>query len=249
MLLVGGLLTSPVWYWPLRSHFVRRGAARFEVAPVWLFHWLGAGLIGPEWSTSIVADAIERLYDQDGRPILVVGHSGGGILARLALSRRPFGKARRARPEAAAAIVTLGSPHLATHFGGTIGRHGLRALRFLAEEADSPGLPDPWTLVTIGAHVTDYSGPLARLRREFTAACYRALLGRQGRGEHGDGMVPLRCSLMADRDHLQLEGFAHAPFLGAPWYFSERAMDRWWETALAAWTRGASAQPDVRSRP
>lgn len=249
VLFVGGLLTSPVWYWPLESRFIGRGATRFVVAPVWLYQWLGVGFFGAEASTSVVADAIERLHREDGRPILVVGHSGGGILARLALSRVPFGHARRARPESVAAVVTLGSPHRATSFGGTIGRHGLRALRFLAAQADTPGIPDPWTLVTIGSELPDYTGPLAPLRRGLSAACYRALLGRQGRGVRGDGLVPLRCAVIAGREHVALEGIAHAPFLGAPWYFSRRAMDRWWDVAVAAWSRGASTALDLQSAP
>jgi pimeloyl-ACP methyl ester carboxylesterase len=243
VLLVGGLLTSPVWYWPLRRHFMDRGAARFSVAPVWLYHWLAAAFRGPEASTSVVADAIERLHAEDGRPILVVGHSGGGILARLALSREPYGRARQARPESVGAVVTVGSPHLATRFGGTIGREGLRALRFLAAQADTPGIPDPWTLLTIGGDVSASAARAGRLRREFSAACYRALLGPAGRGKPGDGMVPFQCAVIPERQHLALEGIAHAPFLGGPWYFSNEAMDRWWDPAVAAWIGALSGTP------
>lgn len=236
VLLIGGLLTSPLWYWPQRQHFVERGAGRVEVAPVWLWHWILAAFVGAEQGASDVADAIERLYAEDGRPIVVVGHSGGGILARLALARRPFGKARRARPEHVHTVVTLGSPHLATRFGGAIGREGMRALRFLAEEDRAPGPPVAWTLMTVGGRAPEPgSGWLGRARRVLTTTCYRALLGAKSKGVPGDGMVPLACSVMPDREPMELDGIAHAPFFGAPWYFSSKAFDQWWPKALDLW--------------
>lgn len=246
VLLVGGLLTSPPWYWPLRSHLLRRGASRVAVAPVWLYHWLDAAFLGPERGTNIVAGAIERLHREDGRPILVIGHSGGGLLARLALARRRFGRTRRAAPGSVGALVTLGTPHLATRFGGTIGRHGLRVVRFLAAE-EGPSTPTDPPLVTVGSTVPEHTGRFARLRRTFTATCYRALLGPTGAREPGDGMVPLRCAVIPERDHVILEGFAHAPLVATRWYFSGAALDAWWDVALDAWRRGVSAGAAVAS--
>lgn len=247
VLIVGGLLTSPLWYWPQRKHFTDRGASRAEVAPVWVWHWVLAAFVGPDRSISDVADAIERLHAEDGRPIIVVGHSGGGILARLALSRPPFGRARRARAESVGAVVTLGTPHRATRFGGTIGRWGMRAIRFLAEEDQRPGPPVPWTLMTVGGRAPrPGNGWLGRLRAALTATCYRALMGARGRGVPGDGMVPLECAVMPTKEPLELDGIAHAPFFGAPWYFSSTAFDEWWPRAVELW-RARSA--DLQSPP
>ena len=238
VLIIGGLLTSWLWYWPLGGRFRDRGASRVTVAPLWLWHWLVAGFVGPARSTSVVAAAIDRLAAEDGRPIIVVGHSGGGILARLALAKRPFDGARPARRDAVGAVVTLGTPHLATRFGGTIGRHGLRALRFLQAPDQAPGPSDPWATLSVGGRLPEQppSGSLAsRIRRQFSALCYAALLGPEGRGVPGDGLVPLQSALLPQGEQRALEGFAHAPLLGSPWYFSEEGIDQWWGRAVELW--------------
>ena len=239
VLIIGGLLTSWLWYWPLGGRFRDRGASRVTVAPLWLWHWLVAGFVGPARSTSVVAAAIDRLAAEDGRPIIVVGHSGGGILARLALAKRPFDGARPARRDAVGAVVTLGTPHLATRFGGTIGRHGLRALRFLQAPDQAPGPSDPWATLSVGGRLPDAppsGGSLAsRIRRQFSALCYAALLGPGGRGVPGDGLVPLQSALLPQGEQRALEGFAHAPLLGSPWYFSEEGIDQWWGRAVELW--------------
>jgi pimeloyl-ACP methyl ester carboxylesterase len=237
VLLVGGLFTSPIWYRHLRGALLARGAARFSVAPVWFWHWLHAGFVGAERSASVVAEAVERLHAADGRPILLIGHSGGGILARLALSSRPFGRARRARPGSVGALVTLGTPHLATRFGGTIGRHGLRAIRFLQAQDGAPSsAASPW-LMTVGGRLGDDDGHRSRLRSVVSTLSYRALLGPAGTAAAGDGLCPLSCALAPDGERLALHGIAHAPFLGAPWYLSSRALDGWWDRAVSLWGR------------
>ena len=239
VLIIGGLLTSWLWYWPVANRFRDRGASRVTVARLWLWHWLVAGFAGPARSTSVVAAAIDGLAAQDGRPILVVGHSGGGILARLALARRAFGAARLARRDAVGAVVTLGTPHLATHFGGSIGRHGLRALRFLRALDHSPGPGDPWATLTVGGRLPDApasgASSASRLRRRFSALCYTALLGRDGRDASGDGLVPFQCALLPHGEGLPLPGYAHAPFLGSPWYLSNDGIDQWWGRAVELW--------------
>jgi len=239
VLIIGGLLTSWLWYRPLGGRFLDRGASRVAVAHVWLWQWVLAGFVGPARIASVVAAAIDRLADDDDRPILVVGHSGGGILARLALAKRPFDGTHLARRDAVGALVTLGTPHLATRFGGTIGRHGLRALRFLAALDQAPGPSDPWATLSVGGRLPGAppsGGSLAsRIRRRFSALCYAALLGPEGRGVPGDGLVPLQCALLPHGEQRALEGFAHAPLLGSPWYFSEQGIDQWWGRAVELW--------------
>lgn len=236
VLIIGGLLTSWVWYWPVRGHLMSLGASQVAVAPLWLLDWLVAGFLGPGRATSVVAAAINRLASEDGRPIMVVGHSGGGILARLALAREPFDGACMARPTAVGAVVTLGTPHRATRFGGTIGRQGLRALRFLRRLDRRPRPDDPFAMMTVGGRLPPFGSSLVgRLRRGFSMMCYAALLGSRGRRLHGDGLVPQSCALLPHGTRCRLDGVAHAPLLGSPWYFSEEGIRRWWGPALEAW--------------
>jgi len=239
VLIVGGLLTSWLWYCPFRGRIRRRGASHVAIAHVWLRQWVLAAFVGPARSASVVADAIDRLYAEEKRPILVVGHSGGGILARLALAREPFDGTRLARRDAVGAVVTLGTPHQATRFDGTIGRHGLRALRFLQALDEAPGPSDPWATLSVGGRLPEAppaGGSLAdRLRRRLTAWCYRALLGPKGAGAPGDGLVPLECAILPRAEELRLPGVAHAPIFGTPWYFSEEGVAKWWARAFEFW--------------
>src|SRR5439155_6587356 len=140
VLIVGGLLTSPWFYRAMRRPLVARGASHVAIAPLFGAHWLASAFIGLGPATSIVARAIEQSSDDDGGgPILVVGHSGGGILVRLATAQRSFDGALRARPGAVGALVPLGTPPLAVRVDGTLGRQGMRALRFLARYGSPAG--------------------------------------------------------------------------------------------------------------
>jgi hypothetical protein len=238
VLVVGGLLTSWLWYWPVRRSLACRGASRVEIAPVWLWQWVVAGFVGPGRAASVVAAAIDRLSFEDRRRIMVVGHSGGGILARLALASRSYNGTHLASRDAVGALVTLGTPHLATRFGGTIGLQGLRALRFLQEPDQAPSPGDPWVTMSVGGRLPDdppYGGSPPNLRRRFSAMCYKALLGASGPGFPGDGLVPQPCALLPSGETLRLDGIAHAPLLGSPWYFSDEGIGRWWGPARRAW--------------
>ena len=251
VLFIGGFPTDSTWYEPTRGVLLRRGATRVTIAPLRLWHWLAAAFVGLGPAASIVARAMDELSDEDGgRPILVVGHSGGGILARLALARKSFDGACQARPGAVGAVVTLGTPHLAKRVDGTFGYHGRRALRFLARhEAPPPPRPAGW--LSIGSHwsADDLgTGWLPRLRRAVALVCYVVLLGAGGERAHGDGMVPLECAPLPGADHLRLEGLAHGPkFWGPRWYASDEGLDRWWGSAMEIWQRSliSGGEPQV----
>jgi pimeloyl-ACP methyl ester carboxylesterase len=55
----------------------------------------------PEQTLDLVADAVDRAFDETGKRVHVIGHSLGGLLAR---------GAAMARPGKVATVITLGSP-------------------------------------------------------------------------------------------------------------------------------------------
>jgi hypothetical protein len=244
VLIVSGLLTEWWWYAPVRQRIERRTGSRADIARIWWWQWMAAGFLGPGGPASIVSGAIDRLHEESGAPILVVAHSAGGILARLAVASVPYPGTRPARRDQIGALVTLGSPHLATAFGGTLGRHGLRAIRFLQHLDRLPGPPDPVRTLVVGGWLMDdppdaHHPPTPR--HSFSATCYRALVGSAGPSRTGDGLVPQDIAMLperAERRRLRAPGFAHAPFLGAPWYLEDRGIDAWWADALALWRGG-----------
>jgi hypothetical protein len=238
VLIVGGYLTWPNLYRAMPPLLRARGATRVEIAPLGIRNWLAAMIVGVGPATSVVAQSIDRLSSDAGRGVLVVGHSAGGILARLTLASESFDGAQLARPGAVRAVVTLGTPHLATNAGGPVGFQGIRALRFLARH---PVSTKGW--VTVGAtsfEQADAVGgrPMRWLRRGLAMLCY-AMLGSLRRGEPGDGMVPLRFAHLPGREQITLHASGHGPiFWGPRWLGSSEALDEWWGRAVEIW-RGA----------
>ena len=91
VLILGGLLTPALGYRPLRRRLLARGARSVTIAPIHAIDWMAAGLVGLGPLTIRAGLAIRRTHRLAGRrPLLLVGHSGGGILARLALSPEPY---------------------------------------------------------------------------------------------------------------------------------------------------------------
>ena len=239
VLIVGGYLTWPNLYRAVPPLLRRRGAARVEIAPLGLDDWLRAMVVGVGPATSIVARSIDRLSADGGEGILVVGHSAGGILARLALASEPFDGARLARPGAVRAVVTLGTPHLATNAAGPVGFQGIRALRFLARHPISmPG----W--LTVGATSFEQpdafgGSPLRWARRGLAVICY-ALLGSLRPMEPGDGMVPARFAHLSGSEQVTLRASGHGPkFWGSRWHGSNEGLEEWWDRAVEIWRQGA----------
>ncbi len=112
MLIVGGFATVPPNYWPMRRRLLARGAARVDIAPLWLHDWAFAGVLGLGRILRRTGHAITDTYERaDGRPIIVIGHSGGGVASRLALSTVPYKGHHAGVADAVGCLVTLGTPH------------------------------------------------------------------------------------------------------------------------------------------
>src|ERR1035437_6904092 len=126
VLILGGFLTGPPMYRRLVERLGARGAAGVVVANVWPPDWLIAGVRGVGPLTTRSGRALHGAWrlSRDvsrGAPLLVVGHSAGGITARLLTAREPFPGRRFGAALFIGAIVSLGTPHrLAT--GEGIGR-------------------------------------------------------------------------------------------------------------------------------
>jgi hypothetical protein len=246
VLIVGGFMTSPWEYLVMRRDLRRAGAERVWIAPVLGVHWLLSTFIGLGSAAAIVAATIDALARVDGRPILVIGHSGGGILARLATATRSLEGARLARPDAVGALVTLGTPHGATRVDGSLGRHGRRAVAFLARHGATPDAPPTLTVGSDFDAANEGGGgrALRRLRAELATATYFALRGRPVHGPKGDGMVPLETAFVPGSLQIRLRGIAHAPLVWlAPWYGSPEGIAQWWADAVRLWRATAEARP------
>jgi hypothetical protein len=250
VLIVGGLLTPPIGYRRMRQRILDHGAAHVDIAPVSAIDWARAGLRGFVALQRKVARAIERTHARAGRPIIVVGHSGGGLLARLALSDAPYrGHVGGAAP-LVGCLVTLGSPH-DLHRAPLPGAHeGVRLAAFLAEHQPGAHHLPRTGYVTVGsdavaarsaAQAPIRRGPIARMQHAF----FRRVTGPT-LASGGDGIVSRSLAHLDGAREVTLHDVFHG-VIGRPWYGDDAVIDTWWPVALDAW-RGAIGHAPVAGR-
>ncbi|MFN8518228.1 MAG: hypothetical protein U0667_02300 [Chloroflexota bacterium] len=238
VLIVGGLLAPPVAYRRMRRRLLHRGAAGVDIAPVHALDWGLAGVRGFGALQRKVALAIEGTHRRAaGRPIMVVGHSGGGLLARLAMSEAPYRGHVGGMADRVGCLVTLGSPH-DLHLAPLRGTHeGVRLAAHLARHA--PGAHDaPGTAyLTVGSEaVRPATGPPSRRRGPIARAqhaFFRRITGPT-LASGGDGIVSLSLAHLPGARHLTLHDALHG-VVGSPWYGDDVVIARWWPAAQEAW--------------
>ena len=132
VLVIGGFITSPPLYRPFVQRLLDRGAADVIVASVWTTDWLlaswqGMGTILTRASRALLRASARSAELSLGAPVLVVGHSAGGMTARLLTSPVPFAGRPLHGSSRIGAIVTLGTPHVGRR-DGTPAERGLWSL-------------------------------------------------------------------------------------------------------------------------
>ena len=246
VLVLGGFLTSPPLYRPLVLDLLDRGAADVVVARVWTMDWLLAAWrgLGPVLTRS--GRALLRASARSetvalGAPVLVVGHSAGGVSARLLTSPVPFAGRTLNASGRIGAIVTLGTPHLVAE--PALGRpaRGAENAQFVNEH-----VPGPFFAPTTG-----YLSVASRRRagrrdgtpgERRTWRGYHFITGSEDPVIEGDGLIPLASALLPGATSLVFDDAAHGQGIGRDWYGSPRYVDRWWPLALAAWQGALAAR-------
>lgn len=242
VLILGGFLASPPVYRGLRGRLLDRGAADVVIGGIWTPDWLLAARrgLGPILTRS--GRALQRAGGISvgsaaslGAPVLVVGHSAGGMSARILTSRVPFDGRRLGAAGRIGAIVTLGTPH---HVA-PIGRPGSEASAVIAAFADEhvPGAFFAPRIGYVSAASRAIVGRSDGSRQDRIALrFYRDLLPEPEVDEvEGDGLIPLRSALLEGSRQIVFDDVVHAPGTRRPWYGSDVAIDRWWPAAIEAW--------------
>jgi pimeloyl-ACP methyl ester carboxylesterase len=240
VLVLGGFLTAPPMYRRFMERLRARGAAAVVVAGVWTPDWLIASVRGPGAIATRSGRALleaGRLAAEvsEGAPVLIVGHSAGGLIARILTATEPlpdrkFGAARRV-----GAIVTLGTPHLLST-GEGIGRRLNTVVSEIAEAAVPGAFHSPEIGYVSVASRAIGGYPAGTGRERVAYLLYRSVMGRAAvPGTEGDGLVPVASAMLAGSAQIVVDGAIHGPSAGAPWYGTDGPMDVWWPAALSAW--------------
>ena len=247
VLILGGFLTAPPMYEPLIRRLGDRGAAGAVVANVWTPDWLLAGMrgIGAICTRSgrALREAI-RLSGavSEGAPLLVIGHSAGGITGRLLTAPEPLPGRRFGAARWIGAIVTLGTPHRASA-GEGIGRRIKDVASAIADDVVPGTFFEPQTGYLSVASRLVRGDPAGTGRERVAYVLYRSVIGRAAvPGTEGDGLVPVVATHLEGARHMVLDGAIHGPSLGGDWYGSDSAGDEWWPVAMEVWRSALEAR-------
>lgn len=255
VVIIGGFLFEPRAYVPLRTHLLQSGAVAVTIAPIHLPDWAAMGLAGMGPLLLRGARVIREARRASPDPVVVIGHSLGGVIARLAMSPKPLDGRCAAAAHDVGCLVTLGTPH---RFEPLIPwRHpGVRATEHLAHVTPGAFFAPETGYLSVGGALDDpaagaCSYPVSR-------AIYRVvgLFVGDRSGSGGDGLVGRDSCQLAQVTYLELPNLTHGSF-DHPWYGDPEVVDRWWPAALEHWhsalaARGAdaaSATPGAGSSP
>jgi hypothetical protein len=249
VLVLGGFLTSPPLYRALSRDLRALGAADVVVANVWAMDWLlapsrGLGAILTRSSRALLeaSERSERLAG--GAPVLVVGHSAGGVSARLLSSPVPYARRPLNGGSRIGAIVTLGTPHVVRLEAASRNRVGAAAAAFVNRAVPGAALAPRVGYLAVGSSkvVGRRQGSPGERR---TWALYAGLVPFDPPDEiRGDGLIPIASSLLPGVPRLELDDAAHGQGIGRDWYGSPGILARWWPLALEAWTGALRARAE-----
>jgi hypothetical protein len=243
VLIVGGFMTAPPNYWPLRRRLLRRGAWRVDIAPLWPPDWVVAGLLGFGSVLRRTGKAIARTYKAGGnRPIIVIAHSGGGIASRLAISHRPYYGRIAAVAEAVGCLVTLGTPHMLAELPNRYRHAGHDAAAFLQRETPGAYYAPRTAYLSVGSNYE--AAPFPGLVGRFADELFSMVVGRDTKAL-GDGIVPAAAVHLAGAEQLTYGDVRHG-HIGRHWYGADEVVDRWWPVALRLWHDARRARAEGR---
>jgi pimeloyl-ACP methyl ester carboxylesterase len=227
ILIVGGFGVSWQFYRPFKQVLTTVSGRPTFIAPLALIDWLGVVGSG-EYSALLrrLDRSVDEVLAVTGRSqVLMIGHSAGGILARIFLGDQPYGRNRLVFNgfQRVATLVTLGTPHNAAH-GGRIGGRD----QIMFAQQTYPGAY--WRFlryVTVMGRAIRGAGK-GTLRQRNAYQSYAMIAGR---GDlWGDGVVPLDYGLLEGAEQVILEGIYHDARPEQRWYGQdEDAILSWWQ--------------------
>ena len=246
VLVIGGFLSSPPVYGSFRERLMERGAKHVEVAQIWTPDWIlsvrrGGGAI----ATRAARALLKAVEAAEGVPLLVVGHSTGGVAARILTATEPYEGRRFAGARRVGAMVTLGSPHTNAMESDTTRWRGSGTATFANQHV--PGAfwaPRVGYLSVASRWLAGHEEGVEQDGRERTARRFyeQILPPPHAATIEGDGAIPVEAALLPGARHIVLDDVAHAPGARHRWYGSQDVIDLWWPAAIETWREALAAR-------
>jgi hypothetical protein len=223
IVIFGGFLSFSMLYGEMRD-----ALASLTGQPVWIVETLGH-----DWLPSVtplgwayLLRKLDRTVRQavqhsPTRQITLIGHSAGGVLARLYLSPQSFwGRAFRGLDHVDH-LITLGSPH---HNQGGLTSGGPMS-RWVEQRC-------PGACFAPRVKYTSVAGKLIRgdpngsLQARWVHSHYEKMSGNGT--TWGDGLIPMESALLHGSNQLVLDGVSHFSGFGKVWYGDPGIIPLWW---------------------
>jgi pimeloyl-ACP methyl ester carboxylesterase len=224
VVILGGFLSSDFIY-----REMRRTVMEYTGRPVWVVNarmidWL---LSMHQTGWAMLLDKLARtvqcaVESTAGKKVTIIGHSIGGVMARLYLSEENFKGRNYNGKEIVDHLITLGSPHY--NQGGF--RRGGVLSRWV--EGHLPG-----AFFAPSVQYTSVAGKWMHGNRPGTGLetwvydQYRQI-GGDG-STWGDGLIPLKSALLQGSHQIVLEDVCHYSILSQTWYGSREIVPLWCE--------------------
>jgi hypothetical protein len=222
---MGGFASHDLLYRGLRDALAEIAGQPVWVVKVRSLDWLPSVLPAGWLHLLIKIERTVRRAAQrsaTGR-VTLVGHSAGGVMARLYLVPQPFLGHTFNGLEHVDRLITLGSPHDNRH-----PLHGGLMSRWI--ERRYPG-----AYFSAQVRYTCVAGRLVRGDPQGSPHERRAYRFYRGIGKKGDvwgdGLIPVHCALLAGAEQIVLDGVSHFAGFGGPWYGAREVVPRWWHNA------------------
>jgi hypothetical protein len=248
VLVLGGFMSSPPMYRGLRRLLLDRGAPEVVVAPIWMPDWVlavgrGQGAVAARAGRALLAASAASAASpaSAGAPVLVVGHSAGGVLARILTSPDPFAGRPMNGSGRIGAIVSLGTPHMFDARGRRAQRPG-ETSRGANEHVPGAFFSPRVGYVCVSSRAV-VGTPLGSAKERRTDRFYRGVVDAPvGSPIPGDGVVPLAAALLPGAEPIVLDDAEHANVIARSWYGDAEHVDLWWPRAVEAWRAALRAR-------
>lgn len=223
IVVVGGRMSWPVNYRTLARVLEALSGSGVSVVPITPLDWVLGRIRGYGQLVFEIASAVDKaLLESDSDKAVLVGHSAGGILARVYVGGDPpYGGRRYSGHRRVSHLVTLGTPHNVPN------RVSLAPIAEVNELFPGALHENIHYLCVAGAAADGASSRRVRGRYE------RFVDDGQVKG---DGEVPVKTALLPGADHLVLDDLYHGRLRGGlrgRWYGSDReTVGRWWPEEL-----------------
>jgi pimeloyl-ACP methyl ester carboxylesterase len=224
IVIIGGYNSLWPTYLQMARHLEDLTGLQAVGVPLMPWHWW---LAGREEDATNILEKLEETMAWARRKFradrfVLVGHSAGGLIARLYLCQQPVWGRVYGGLEQVTMLLTLGTPHCSSR--------GANSGWFLSDEANhlAPGTPHADRVhyrTVAGRYVQGHEEGSYRERRAFRTHRFF-----NGRGDvWGDGLVPVPCARLDGAETVILEGVSHSAKFGRRWYGGSKAIiRRWW---------------------